>query len=449
MEDPYAASSHPVAPAAAVKDETKGAAPGAAGGQGSAEDEMAVYVSGLHHNTMRETIKDYFAQFGDLRDSTIFFDRDGTSKGEGIVRFKTIDALSRCLSAPNHIIEGRNAVVKKADQVAMPDRQLTKQYVKSTKCFVGGLPPTCDKEKLSAYFSQFGRLTDAAVMYEGVTRRPRGFGFVEFETQEAMEAVMANYKDHHIDGKWVEVKRAVNRDAPDSAYEAMGGKPPRMGGGPRRGGGGGGPRGDFYGGGAMRDGRGGGYGGYRGGGGYERDSLGGAYGSYADRYRYPTARDPYGAPGLASVAVASGSRDPYAMPPTRTGADPYAEWSASRGRDPYGTAGYGGAYGAAPSGRGYAGMASTAGSDPYADPYAGSAGYGTRAGAAALGYGGYGGTSGGRSLGGDAYGYGGSGGGQTHTAAARALMQLSGGDSRDPYGASAGSSRLPPRASPY
>ena len=35
-------------------------------------------------------------------------------------------------------------------------------------------------EDLKEYFGRFGRLTDAVVMYDGDTKRSRGFGFVTF-----------------------------------------------------------------------------------------------------------------------------------------------------------------------------------------------------------------------------------------------------------------------------
>jgi RNA recognition motif-containing protein len=48
-------------------------------------------------------------------------------------------------------------------------------------------------------------------MVDRATNRSRGFGFVTFETEEAVEAVMRNKCE--ISGKWVEVKRAEPRDS--------------------------------------------------------------------------------------------------------------------------------------------------------------------------------------------------------------------------------------------
>ena len=47
-------------------------------------------------------------------------------------------------------------------------------------------------------------------MVDRSTSRSRGFGFVTFESEEAVEKVMKN--ENEILSKWVEVKRAEPRD---------------------------------------------------------------------------------------------------------------------------------------------------------------------------------------------------------------------------------------------
>lgn len=53
-------------------------------------------------------------------------------------------------------------------------------------------------------------------MVDRATNRSRGFGFVTFETEEAVEAVMRNKCE--MMGKWVEVKRAEPRDSRYTPY---------------------------------------------------------------------------------------------------------------------------------------------------------------------------------------------------------------------------------------
>jgi len=48
-------------------------------------------------------------------------------------------------------------------------------------------------------------------MIDRKTSRSRGFGFVTFETEDSLPAVIRT--EHEISGKWVEVKRAEPRES--------------------------------------------------------------------------------------------------------------------------------------------------------------------------------------------------------------------------------------------
>lgn len=80
----------------------------------------------------------------------------------------------------------------------------------SCKIFVGGLSPDVTDKEFSEYFSKFGPVKDAIVMVDRNTGSSRGFGFVTFEKEDAVDAVMS--KEHEIMGKYVETKRAEPRD---------------------------------------------------------------------------------------------------------------------------------------------------------------------------------------------------------------------------------------------
>merc|ERR1719313_969194 len=59
--------------------------------------------------------------------------------------------------------------------------------VASSKVFVGGLPQTVDKQALQEHFEQYGEVRDAVVMVDRTTGRSRGFGFVRFNSPDAVE----------------------------------------------------------------------------------------------------------------------------------------------------------------------------------------------------------------------------------------------------------------------
>jgi len=75
---------------------------------------------------------------------------------------------------------------------------------------VGGVSPEATEEAFRDFFSKFGRVIDATLMMDKDTMRPRGFGFVTFDGDAAVERTLAN-QPLLILGKQVEVKRAEPR----------------------------------------------------------------------------------------------------------------------------------------------------------------------------------------------------------------------------------------------
>ena len=82
----------------------------------------------------------------------------------------------------------------------------------SGKLFIGGVSWQTTEEGLAAYFKQFGELIDVALMKNKHTGQPRGFGFVKYRDSSVVDLVLA--QDHLLDGRTVDVKRAVPREAP-------------------------------------------------------------------------------------------------------------------------------------------------------------------------------------------------------------------------------------------
>jgi RNA recognition motif-containing protein len=63
---------------------------------------------------------------------------------------------------------------------------------KTSKIFVGGIGQDVVEEEFKDYFEQFGTVLDATLMMDKETGRPRGFGFVTFDDDSAVENCMAH-----------------------------------------------------------------------------------------------------------------------------------------------------------------------------------------------------------------------------------------------------------------
>lgn len=157
----------------------------------------------------------------------------------------------------------------------------------SNKVYVGNLPYSFTPDDLKQLFGTYGTVRNTEVIFDRVTGRSRGFGFVEFETADQMQEAIRQLHDNEVQGRKLTVNEARERTA-----RGPGGG---GGGGYGGGGGGGGPRpwersgggGGGGGGGPRPWERGGGGGGGGGGRPWERGGGGGGggRGKYADEGR--------------------------------------------------------------------------------------------------------------------------------------------------------------------
>ncbi|KAL3091901.1 hypothetical protein niasHS_005529 [Heterodera schachtii] len=90
------------------------------------------------------------------------------------------------------------------------DGQLSGSSDTNHKIFIVGLSDQATDDSLNKYFSKFGKVTKCGVACDAKTKKSRGFGFVEFETQNQSSAVLS-FDPHKIDGKAVSVKPWVDK----------------------------------------------------------------------------------------------------------------------------------------------------------------------------------------------------------------------------------------------
>lgn len=76
-----------------------------------------------------------------------------------------------------------------------------------TKFFVGNLPWTVSSRELRKYFTSFGHVATADVLFDHSTGLSKGYGFVQFTTTGGSESVLNNPR-HELEGQTLIVKTA-------------------------------------------------------------------------------------------------------------------------------------------------------------------------------------------------------------------------------------------------
>ncbi|KIN06415.1 hypothetical protein OIDMADRAFT_101142 [Oidiodendron maius Zn] len=169
-------------------------------GPGIKEDGK-MFIGGLNWETTDQSLKEYFSQFGEVQECTVMRDgATGRSRGFGFLTF-TDPRTVNIVMVKEHYLDGK---------IIDPKRAIPRdEQERTSKIFVGGVSQEATEQDFKEYFMQFGRVVDATLMMDKDTGRPRGFGFVTFDSEAAVEACIDIPLEIH--GKPIEVKRAQPR----------------------------------------------------------------------------------------------------------------------------------------------------------------------------------------------------------------------------------------------
>lgn len=69
------------------------------------------------------------------------------------------------------------------------------------KVFVGSISFKTDSNGLNAHFSQVGTVTKADILTDKMTGRSKGYGFVEFSSEEEARAAVEKLNGVELDGR--------------------------------------------------------------------------------------------------------------------------------------------------------------------------------------------------------------------------------------------------------
>lgn len=76
------------------------------------------------------------------------------------------------------------------------------------KLFVGGLSFSTTEDTLREGFAKFGELSSCTVIFDKMSGRSKGFGFVEYESDEAADAAVEAMNGTDFDGRTITVNEA-------------------------------------------------------------------------------------------------------------------------------------------------------------------------------------------------------------------------------------------------
>lgn len=100
-----------------------------------------------------------------------------------------------------------------SQQNAQPEDPLARYRI-----FVGGISWKATEQDLGQFFSQFGNVIDCKIIFDKVTHKSKGYGFITFDNEESVAKVLQTKQNNAaqlaIFGKAMDVGHAVRRNSP-------------------------------------------------------------------------------------------------------------------------------------------------------------------------------------------------------------------------------------------
>jgi len=168
-----------------------------------------LFIGGIAAREEPQQIQDYFSKFGPILCCKIKKDKKtDRGKGYGYITCEDQETFQKILNEPLHTINNR---VVECKELLKKDKLTDKlRDEEKLKLFVGNLDEKTTNETLTAYFLQFGTVTNAYVLSKPGSNHSRCFGFVHFDNEEPILRVLKK-TEHLIDNKIVDISRFQNK----------------------------------------------------------------------------------------------------------------------------------------------------------------------------------------------------------------------------------------------
>jgi RNA recognition motif-containing protein len=175
------------------------------GDEENSEGLLKLFIGGLNYLSLRDDIKLYFETFGKVQSCSLLCDKlTGKSRGFAFVTIKDPqNILEKKIFSRKHEINGKIVDVKPA----VEGKKREEMMDSSKKIFVGGLEPSVTDKDLIDFFSKFGEVKDASVLFDNNRNASRGFGFVSFEDKNVVDKLVKE-NNFMLKGRKIDVKKA-------------------------------------------------------------------------------------------------------------------------------------------------------------------------------------------------------------------------------------------------
>merc|ERR1719495_473654 len=153
-------------------------------------------VMNIPYESKEPEIRKHFEGYGELDFCELKYDKNDKHRGFGFIRYKTVEAVEKCLSGI-HVLQEREL------DVCFP-KDKSKDDGTPNKLFIGRLPKDLTEPEMQEYFEKFGELKECYI-----PQPFKGFGFVSYKKQSAARKVLKS--THVLKGQYLNVGHPVSK----------------------------------------------------------------------------------------------------------------------------------------------------------------------------------------------------------------------------------------------
>eukprot|EP00252_Welwitschia_mirabilis_P020734 TRINITY_DN513_c0_g1_i1.p1 TRINITY_DN513_c0_g1~~TRINITY_DN513_c0_g1_i1.p1 ORF type:complete len:242 (-),score=41.18 TRINITY_DN513_c0_g1_i1:929-1654(-) len=160
-----------------------------------------IFIGGLARETTKAKFAEHFSKYGKIIDSVIMKDRfTGNPRGFGFVTYEDPSVVDKVI-ADKHVIDGKTVEIKRTIPRSKGPR--------TKRIFVGGIPTSMTEAEFKDHFSKYGNVVEHQIMMDRATGHSRGFGFISFDSENAVEEILSHGSHIDLGGKKVLISHSV------------------------------------------------------------------------------------------------------------------------------------------------------------------------------------------------------------------------------------------------
>ncbi|XP_038978408.1 heterogeneous nuclear ribonucleoprotein 1-like [Phoenix dactylifera] len=180
-----------------------------------------IFVGGLPKDTSIATFTKHFGKYGEIIDHVIMKDKyTSQPRGFGFITYADPTVVDKVIE-DTHIINGKQVEIKRT----IPKGSVQSKDFKTKKIFVGGIPSMVTEDEFKDFFSKYGKVVDHQIIRDHATNRPRGFGFIIFDSEQVVDDLLTKGNMIDLAGSQVEIKKAEPKKASNPPPHAYGSEP--------------------------------------------------------------------------------------------------------------------------------------------------------------------------------------------------------------------------------